>query len=548
MKLKLPLIIFPLLCIFTSAFSQEKILDTHLHLYDTNREGSYDFLDDHTSSGSEVLRFPHLAKTFLDSAGPAGVQYGYVVEASPRREDNFWLSLITDSSDCLLGFSANLDPRADTYRQDLDSLIQNPKFRGIRPRVGGLNLDDPAIQKQFVELARRNLALELWGNGAHIATIARMYPNMNIIVNHFAGGAARDGGVSPSDYSSKLNILAAEPNVYIKISALYTLSGQNPAPTDMAYYKGLIDAAVDAFGPDRVLYGSNWSLSGLRGPYQGMVSLLKAYCDQREDLSQDQLFYTNAMKAYGLRTYNIDHPGSGNGLFVSYWNGKAGGRGWWTDSISGSFVQGLDAYWAGSPAEGVNADFWNARFTGLLEAMFTGTHLLYFTLNDYAKLWVNGELVLDAWGGEYTNLCHKVSVDLVAGQKVDIRVDFANTTGDAFAKLEWESGELPREVIPASQLYSEVDTSSHLSSEALESTMTGIRIYPNPAGKEIFFNCPEPAHCEIYTLSGQKKDDFQISEPFYKADTSQWDSGTYIVHINAGGKTSSQKVIVNHKL
>lgn len=548
MKLKLPLIFFLFLCICISVFPQEKILDTHLHLYDTNREGSFDFLDDHASSGSDVLRFPHLAKTFLDSAGPAGVQYGYVVEASLRREDNFWLSMITDTSDCLLGFSANLDPRAETYRDDLDSLLQNPKFRGIRPREGSLNLTDPVVQKQFVELARRNLALELWGNGTHIATIARMYPNMNIIVNHFAGGSASDGGVSPSDYSTKLDILAAEPNVYLKISALYTLSGQNPAPTDMAYYKGLIDAAVDAFGPDRVLYGSNWSLSGLRGPYQGMISLLKAYCDQREDLSQDQLFYANAVKAYGLLTHPREHPGSGNGLFVSYWNGKAGGRGWWTDSISGTFVPGLDAYWAGSPAEGVNADFWNARFTGTLEPLLTGTHQLYLTLNDYAKLWVNGELVLNAWGSGYSNLCHKVSVDLVAGQKVDIRVDFANTTGDAFAKLEWESRELPREVIPSSQLYSEVDTSSQVSSKAYETALTGIRIYPNPAGEEIFINCPEPAQCEIYTLSGQKKDEFRISERFYKADTSQWDSGTYIVHIHAGGKTSSRKVIVNHIL
>ena len=186
MKLKLFLFSWSLFFLLP-AFTQEKILDTHLHLYDTDREGSFDFLDDHASSGSDILRFPPLASTFLDSAGPAGVQYGYVVEASLRREDNFWLSLVTDTSDCLLGFSANLDPRASTFRSDLDSLMHNPKFRGIRPRVGGINLGDAAVQKQFVELARRNLVLELWGSSSNIATIARMYPNMNIIVNHFAG-------------------------------------------------------------------------------------------------------------------------------------------------------------------------------------------------------------------------------------------------------------------------------------------------------------------------------------------------------------------------
>jgi L-fuconolactonase len=529
------------------AFTQENILDTHIHLYDTEREGSFDFLDDHASSGSDVLRFPHLARTFLDSAGPAGVQFGYVVEASLQREDNFWLSLITDTSDCLLGFSANLDPRVATYRSDLDSLMQNPKFRGIRPRVRGLNLGDVSVQKQFVELARRNLVLELWGNSSDIATIARMYPNMNIIVNHFAGGTAPEGGVSPADYSNKLAVLAAEPNVYLKISALYTLSRKLPAPTLMAYYKPLIDAAVDAFGPDRVLYGSNWSLSGLRGPYSGMIELLKAYCDQRDDLSRDQLFYDNAVKAYGLITDDVEHPGKGNGLLLSYWNGKAGGRSWWTDSITTSFIPNLDMYWEKSPAPGVNENFWNACFVGNLEPLFTGSHRFYFTINDYAKLWVDDLLVFDGWGGSYSNLCHTFKLDLVEGQKVAIRAEYANTTGDGFARLEWESEAFSREVIPQSQFYSDVDTSSTSAMKESESGMQGIRIYPNPANGLICINCQETGVCEVYNLTGRKLDAFSIDSNLVERDTSTWPAGIYFLQFRTRNSSFFKKILVNHK-
>lgn len=547
MKSKLFLSTLLSLLICLSVHSQEKILDTHLHLYDTEREGSFDFLDDHASSGSDILRYPHLADTFLDTAGPAGVSYGYVVEASLRRKDNFWLSLITDTSDCLLGFSANLDPRATTYRSDLDSLMHNPKFRGIRPRVGGLNLGDVSVQKQFVELARRNLILELWGNSANIATIAHMYPNMNIIVNHFGGGSAPDGNVAPSNYSAIMAVLAAEPNVYLKISALYTLSGKQPAPTDMEYYKPLIDAAVDAFGPERVLYGSNWSLSDLRGPYAGVVELLQAYCDQRENLSREQLLYDNAMKAYGLMNNEVKHPGTGNGLFVSYWNGEAGGRGWWTDSIHGTFVPELNTYWDGRPATGVNGDFWNARFQGELEPMFSGTHRFYFTINDYAKLWMDGELVFDGWGGAYSGLCHTFDLNLSEGQKISIQLDYANTQGDGFARLEWESDAFAREVIPQNQFYSNVDTTSHVGMGIPESDLREIRIYPNPATDHICISCPEQTLCEAYTLTGRKLDVFTIDAELTQRDSSDWPSGMYILQFRTRNRSSYRKVLVKQK-
>ena len=278
-----------------------KRIDTHIHLYDTNRSGSFDFLNDHQSVGSVKLRFPHLAKQFSDSAKSVGVRFAYVVEASTRREDNFWLSEICDSSACILGFSTNLNPLDETFIEDLESLSKNPKFRGVRPRIRGFDLSDAETIKRLGELEKRGLVLELWGNNSAIATIASLYPNMNIIVNHFAGGAIHADGIpNKSAYISKLEHLAAQSNVYIKISALYTRSGKRFAPINMEYYKPLIDAAVDAFGPERVMFGSNWPLSGLRGNYRSMTKLLDEYCKQREDLSAEQLFYNNAIKAYGL--------------------------------------------------------------------------------------------------------------------------------------------------------------------------------------------------------------------------------------------------------
>ena len=69
---------------------------------------------------------------------------------------------------------------------------------------------------------------------------------------------------------------------------------------DVAFYRPLFDPVVDAFGSDRVLFGSNWTLCEMRGAYADMVPMLDAYCGEREDLSREQLFFQNALTAYDI--------------------------------------------------------------------------------------------------------------------------------------------------------------------------------------------------------------------------------------------------------
>ncbi len=139
-------------------------IDSHIHLYDINREESYTFLDSQEKNGSDELRFTHLENQFLETASSSGVKYAYIVEESERREDNFSLSQIADTSKNILGFSANLDPLVEMFAADLDSLKKNPNFRGVRSRFKELDLTDSLTLEKLGELDKRNLAFELAGN------------------------------------------------------------------------------------------------------------------------------------------------------------------------------------------------------------------------------------------------------------------------------------------------------------------------------------------------------------------------------------------------
>ncbi len=283
-------------------YGQQKTarIDAHIHLYDTNREGSYTFLNNKKKKGKPDLFHPHLQKEFLEVANSSGINYAYLVEASARREDNFWLSKIASESKRILGFTVNLNPLDAHFKGDLDSLKKNTKFRGVRPRYKGLDFSNPEVLKQLEELDKRNLVLEI--NGLkHVATIAKKYPNMHIVINHFGGGKLKNGVLqNEENYKKALQEVASFPNVFMKISALHTLSGKNNAPKKLKYYKPLLDANLEAFGSNRVLFGSNWPLSDLRGTYNNTVQILQRYCKTRNDLREEQLFFKNVRKAYGL--------------------------------------------------------------------------------------------------------------------------------------------------------------------------------------------------------------------------------------------------------
>ncbi|HWS00603.1 MAG TPA: hypothetical protein VN249_08295, partial [Prolixibacteraceae bacterium] len=66
------------------------------------------------------------------------------------------------------------------------------------------------------------------------------------------------------------------------------------------FYDVMIDPVVDAFGPERVMFGSNWTLSELFGSYQDMVKMVDDYCKRRKNIIPELFFFENAKGAYGI--------------------------------------------------------------------------------------------------------------------------------------------------------------------------------------------------------------------------------------------------------
>ena len=92
---------------------------------------------------------------------------------------------------------------------------------------------------------------------------------------------------------------------------------------------------------------------------------------------------------------------------------------------------------AGSPDPSIGADTFSVRWSGLLQVPETGTYMFSTLNSDGVRLYINGALVIDDYVDQTTNWIDGASVNLTAGQMVDLQMEYYENTGSAVAKLKW---------------------------------------------------------------------------------------------------------------
>ncbi len=137
-----------------------------------------------------------------------------------------------------------------------------------------------------------------------------------------------------------------------------------------------------------------------------------------------------------------------NGLAATYFNNS---------DFTGTTFSRIDAavnfnWGTGSPHPTVGGDTFSVRWTGSIAPLSTGSHTFFTTSNDGVRLWVNNQLIVNNWTRHGTTV-NSGRIDLVAGQRYDIRMEYFEQTGSAVARLEWQTATLPRQVVPTSQLF-----------------------------------------------------------------------------------------------
>lgn len=139
---------------------------------------------------------------------------------------------------------------------------------------------------------------------------------------------------------------------------------------------------------------------------------------------------------------------TGSGLMGSYYNGQN------FDSFVHQHLDPVvDFDWGtGVPHSGVGNDNFSVRWEGYVLPPVDETYTFLTTTDDGARLWVDGQLLVDEWVDQSATT-HSGTIALTGGQMVEIKMEMYENGVDASAKLEWQSPSLARQVIPSANLF-----------------------------------------------------------------------------------------------
>lgn len=280
------------------------IIDTHTHFYDPTRPLGVPW----PGKDDKVLYRPVLPAEFKKLASPHGVTGTVVVEASSRVEDNQWLLDLATDEPFLAGVVGRLAPNEMKFTQHLERFAKNPLFRGIRWNEAETRdgLKNMLARHRLQALSDAGLTLDLNGGPDvhHVAvSVAEKFPKLRIVINHM-GNPRMDGKPPTEAWLKAIKASSAiGKTVWCKLSALVDGTGKTgrKAPADATFYKPTFDALWEAFGEDRLVYGSNWPVSDLYATYATVFDLAAGFVMPKGKPAFAKVFGENAKAAYQLK-------------------------------------------------------------------------------------------------------------------------------------------------------------------------------------------------------------------------------------------------------
>jgi predicted TIM-barrel fold metal-dependent hydrolase len=276
------------------------VIDTHTHFYDPTRPEGVPW----PPRNDNLLYRPVLLKDYRALAVPEPVTGTVVVEASPWLEDNQWVLDLAAHDPFIVGLVGNLPVGTKQFGGHLKRFAANKLFRGIRIRDRKLEgtLDDPAFVSDLKLLADYDLSLDLVG-GTEILPfadrLAQEVPVLRIVIDHLAGVAV-DGKAPPAEWVERMKALARRREIYFKVSGLVEGTGRSDgtAPPDVGFYRPVLDAMREMFGPERLIYASNWPVSERFAPLATVQGIVVDYFRSYGRRAEEQVFSQSAKAAY----------------------------------------------------------------------------------------------------------------------------------------------------------------------------------------------------------------------------------------------------------
>ncbi len=225
---------------------------------------------------------------------------------SSWRENDFLLELAADHP-WILGVVGWVDLQSDQLESQLDQLCQHSKAVGVRHIVqdepDDRFLDGVAFRRGVKSLPARNLTFDLLIYERQLPAaidFVRALPDVPMVLDHIAKPKIAEGQLDP--WAENLKELARSPHLMCKLSGIVTEANWLEwTPSEVAPY---IETAIEAFGPDRLMLGSDWPVCCLAADYSQVRSLVEPFLQPLSWTERSAIEGGNASRFYQLKGHS----------------------------------------------------------------------------------------------------------------------------------------------------------------------------------------------------------------------------------------------------
>jgi L-fuconolactonase len=273
-------------------------IDAHQHFWRPSR-GDYGWL---TPEAHPAICRKFLPQDLAPLLVDAGIERTVLVQAAPTVAETEYLRGLAAEAPFVAGVVGWADFEAADAPERIEALAADPKLLGLRPMLQDLDDDAwivrPAIAPALDAMTSAGLRLDALVTPRHLPHLARFLaarPDLKVVIDHAAkpdiAGAALDG------WAARMRSIAADTGACCKLSGLVTEAGGRWTEESLKPY---VDVLLGAFGPARLMWGSDWPVVNEAGGYMAWRSAAAALTEGLSQDERDQIFGGAAQAFYGI--------------------------------------------------------------------------------------------------------------------------------------------------------------------------------------------------------------------------------------------------------
>lgn len=274
-------------------------IDAHQHYWKIDR-GDYGWI----APDIPVLYRDFLPHDLSPNLKRHQIDGSIVVQAAPTLAETEYILSLAEGEPSILGVVGWLDLNDPAYKEHCERFSSHAKFVGFRVMVQEMPDAYAILEPHFVEamayFAKQATPVDILVASSQLDPLVELLervPGLRAVIDHIAKPNIAEGAMEP--WRSRMHEIAKHSNVFCKLSGMVTEADQRN--WELADFTPYIREIVGLFGPDRVMFGSDWPVCLIAADYdQVMDVLVQALPAHWTEEERNKLFGLNAKRFYKL--------------------------------------------------------------------------------------------------------------------------------------------------------------------------------------------------------------------------------------------------------